>query len=173
VCSRRRECVGHDERNRAAEPALHQTAADAILKRLSVNAGRYDLPPRYEGYSCSTFPILHPISSLNRMGLAQREARNDLVSRGGNEACYQIEESSFWFKHRNACIEAAVKCHPPRSGGPIFDVGGGNGFVARGLMRAGFETVFLNLLLSGEVMNVGARRRMIFGGSCLLVASAA
>ena len=31
----------------------------------------------------------------------------------------------------------------------------------------------MNLLLSGEVSNVGVCRRMIFGGSCLLVASAA
>ena len=89
-----------------------------------------------------------------------RSAKHETISypEDGNEACYQIEESSFWFKHRNACIEAAVKCHPPRSGGPIFDVGGGNGFVALGLMRAGFETV---LVEPGPIGALNGKRRGI------------
>jgi SAM-dependent methyltransferase len=62
---------------------------------------------------------------------------------GGNEACFQIENSSFWFNHRNACILAAVRNFPPREGGPIFDIGGGNGFVSIGLLRAGFDTVLV------------------------------
>ena len=76
------------------------------------------------------------------MGSGAARTRTDLYPLEG-ENLHQIEESSFWFKHRNACIEAAVKCHPPRSGGPIFDVGGGNGFVTLGLIRAGFETVLV------------------------------
>jgi len=69
----------------------------------------------------------------------------------GNQTCFLIEESSFWFNHRNACIAAAVKSFPPRGNGPIFDIGGGNGFVSVGLMRAGFETVLV------EPGPVGAR----------------
>lgn len=61
----------------------------------------------------------------------------------GNEACFKIEESSFWFDHRNSCIAAAVRNHPPRNNEPIFDIGGGNGFVSLGLIRAGFETVLV------------------------------
>jgi SAM-dependent methyltransferase len=61
----------------------------------------------------------------------------------GNQACFQIEESSFWFRHRNACIAAAVKNFPPREGGPIFDIGGGNGFVSASLIRAGFESILV------------------------------
>jgi SAM-dependent methyltransferase len=61
----------------------------------------------------------------------------------GNQACFQIEESSFWFNHRNACIAAAVQQFPPHENGPIFDIGGGNGFVSLGLMRAGFESILV------------------------------
>jgi SAM-dependent methyltransferase len=96
---------------------------------------------------------------LDRDGIwrsAQREAIS--YPEEGNEACYQIEESSFWFRHRNACIEAAVKAYPPRSGGLIFDVGGGNGFVALGLIRAGFETV---LVEPGPAGAMNGKRRGI------------
>ena len=58
-----------------------------------------------------------------------------------NAACFLIENNSFWFNHRNKCITAAVRRFPPK--GFILDVGGGNGYVARGLMDAGYETVLL------------------------------
>jgi len=58
-----------------------------------------------------------------------------------NAACFLIEDDSFWFGHRNRCIRAAVRRFPPS--GFILDVGGGNGYVARGLMDAGYETVLL------------------------------
>ncbi len=61
----------------------------------------------------------------------------------GNQACFQLEETSFWFNHRNSCIAAAVKNFPPCNNGPIFDIGGGNGFVSAGLMRSGFEPVLV------------------------------
>jgi SAM-dependent methyltransferase len=61
----------------------------------------------------------------------------------GHSHCLAIEEESFWFRHRNACIAAAVHRFPPPMGGPIFDVGGGNGYVAAGLSRAGFECVLV------------------------------
>ena len=54
----------------------------------------------------------------------------------GNEACFQIEDQSFWFRHRNNCIQELVRKFPPNGKGPIFDVGGGNGFVAKGMMRS-------------------------------------
>ena len=58
-----------------------------------------------------------------------------------NAACFRVEDGSFWFTHRNRCIVAAVQRFPP--GGFILDVGGGNGFVAQGLIEAGFETALL------------------------------
>ena len=47
----------------------------------------------------------------------------------GNEACFQIEDQSFLFRHRNDCIRELVRKFPPNGKGPIFDVGGGNGFL--------------------------------------------
>lgn len=58
-----------------------------------------------------------------------------------NAACFRVEDGSFWFTHRNRCIVAAVRRFPPD--GFILDVGGGNGFVAQGLIEAGFEAVLL------------------------------
>src|SRR5574337_245724 len=67
----------------------------------------------------------------------------------GNQTCYQIEDSSFWFNHRNACIVAAVRSFRPPDNGLIFDIGGGNGFVSLGLMKAGFETVLVEPGMAG------------------------
>ena len=59
----------------------------------------------------------------------------------GNDLCFAVEDSSFWFQHRNACIVETVKRLPP--GGLLCDVGGGNGYVARGLQDAGFDVALL------------------------------
>lgn len=59
----------------------------------------------------------------------------------GNDACFQVEDVSFWFRHRNACILEVMKQFPPS--GPVFDVGGGNGYVAKGMQDAGIEVVLL------------------------------
>lgn len=67
----------------------------------------------------------------------------------GNAECFDLEDRSFWFAHRNACLAAVMRRFPPQ--GELFDVGGGNGYVARGLMDAGFPAV---LVEPGEV---GAR----------------
>lgn len=32
----------------------------------------------------------------------------------GNEACFQIEDQSFWFRHWNDCIRELVRSFPPR-----------------------------------------------------------
>ncbi|MCX6254990.1 MAG: hypothetical protein NTV31_11015, partial [Bacteroidia bacterium] len=53
----------------------------------------------------------------------------------GNDLCFKIEDNSFWFKHRNNCIISVLKNYPPES--EIFDIGGGNGFVAAELERNG------------------------------------
>lgn len=63
--------------------------------------------------------------------------------REGHDACFQVEETSFWFRHRNDCIVEVVKAYPPPGAGTIFDVGGGNGFVSLGLARAGFDAVMV------------------------------
>jgi SAM-dependent methyltransferase len=61
----------------------------------------------------------------------------------GNEQCFEVEDISFWFRHRNACIIELLRQFPPPGNGAIFDVGGGNGFVAKGLQDAGLEVVLV------------------------------
>jgi SAM-dependent methyltransferase len=62
---------------------------------------------------------------------------------GGNEGTFAVEDGSFWFRHRNNCIISIVKNYPPEDNGTIFDIGGGNGFVASGLVDAGFDVALL------------------------------
>jgi SAM-dependent methyltransferase len=54
----------------------------------------------------------------------------------GHASIADIEETSFWFNHRNAVIAAVARRFPPP--GPLFDIGGGNGYVSVGLRHAGF-----------------------------------
>lgn len=59
----------------------------------------------------------------------------------GNAGCFAVEDGSFWFRHRNDCIAAAVKRYAPD--GPVLDVGGGNGVVSKRLIDEGFDTILL------------------------------
>jgi len=52
-----------------------------------------------------------------------------------------IEESSYWFAHRNLCILSILRRFPPR--GPVIDVGGGNGFVSLALKKDGIPAIVL------------------------------
>jgi len=75
-------------------------------------------------------------------GLWTAPARDPVSYPGeGNAFCFQLEETSFWFRHRNACILAAARNH--LQGGVIFDIGGGNGFVSRALQAAGLTPVLV------------------------------
>lgn len=59
----------------------------------------------------------------------------------GNDNCLQIEEDSFWFKHRNNIISNSVRKHSPNK--TFFDIGGGNGFVAKRLQKDGVNTILV------------------------------
>ena len=59
----------------------------------------------------------------------------------GNLICMQIEEDSFWFRHRNDIIAECIKKHS--TGKRFLDVGGGNGFVAKRLQDEGFDVVLI------------------------------
>ncbi len=58
-----------------------------------------------------------------------------------NAFCFQIEDRSFWFQHRNRAIVDTVRRFPPT--GPIADVGAGNGFVSLALRDAGFPVMVI------------------------------
>ena len=55
--------------------------------------------------------------------------------------CFALEDNSFWFAHRNACLLALLRRFPTT--GPFFDIGGGNGFVAAALQSEGGLPVVL------------------------------
>lgn len=59
----------------------------------------------------------------------------------GNNAFFSFEDRSFWFQYRNAIITEMVRLFPPK--GTFFDIGGGNGYVARGLEMAGCSVVLV------------------------------
>jgi 2-polyprenyl-3-methyl-5-hydroxy-6-metoxy-1,4-benzoquinol methylase len=84
--------------------------------------------------------------SRNRSSISYPEA--------GNAACCAVEDGSFWFKHRNRCIVEVMRIRPPA--GALFDIGGGNGFVASALIEAGMETV---LVEPGKTGVVNAKTR--------------
>jgi hypothetical protein len=66
----------------------------------------------------------------------------------GNDDFFEIEENSFWFEHRNKCVYEAFKKFSPSSN-LFFDIGGGNGFVAKYLENKNIETVLIEPGLSG------------------------
>lgn len=59
----------------------------------------------------------------------------------GNQVCFQLEDESFWFRHRNNCILELVKKYSADR--HFFDIGGGNGFVSREMQRSGITTVLI------------------------------
>ena len=65
----------------------------------------------------------------------------------GNSAFFALEESSFWFKHRNNCIASLVKKFSPDL--LFYDIGGGNGFVSRWLEKSGVDTVLIEPGIQG------------------------
>ena len=79
----------------------------------------------------------------------------------GNANCLALEEDSFWFEHRNACIIEVLRLFPPP--GAILDVGGGNGYVTSALQRAGLAAA---LLEPGEQGARNAFRRGIRSVIC-------
>jgi SAM-dependent methyltransferase len=87
-----------------------------------------------------------------------RAARGVALSfpEAGHDACFQIEDDSFWFAHRSACIAAALERAGADSDAPLLDVGGGNGAVGRALEQRGRPVV---LLEPGESGAQNARRR--------------
>jgi 2-polyprenyl-3-methyl-5-hydroxy-6-metoxy-1,4-benzoquinol methylase len=87
-----------------------------------------------------------------------RDNLNVSYPQDGNERCFAVEDSSFWFHHRNKCIVSIVKSYPPENNGTIFDIGGGNGFVSLGLQKAGFDVV---LVEPGPIGTSNARKRGI------------
>lgn len=69
----------------------------------------------------------------------------------GHQSYAKVEDTSFWFKHRNDCIVSAVSNFPPPNNGALFDVGGGNGFVSMGLKDKGFNIALIEPGIEGAL----------------------
>ncbi|UTW62722.1 class I SAM-dependent methyltransferase [bacterium SCSIO 12741] len=60
----------------------------------------------------------------------------------GNHVCFEIEDGSFWFNHRNDCIAALVDRFLEKD--EVFcDIGGGNGVVSKHLQKSGQPCVLV------------------------------
>lgn len=65
----------------------------------------------------------------------------------GHSRLFALEDSSFWFAHRNAVIAACVRHYPWQ--GACLDVGGGNGFQTRMLAALGPRAVLIEPSITG------------------------
>ena len=76
----------------------------------------------------------------------------------GHDTCQAVEETSFWFGHRNDAIGAVIEAFPPPADLPFLDIGGGNGYVAAMVAGLGHRVV---LVEPGESGATCARDRGI------------
>jgi SAM-dependent methyltransferase len=67
----------------------------------------------------------------------------------GNATCRQVEDQSFWFRHRSHCIASMVRRFAHQ--GTFLDIGGGNGYVAKGLAQAGISCALLEPGIDGAL----------------------
>jgi SAM-dependent methyltransferase len=67
----------------------------------------------------------------------------------GNAACLAVEDRSFWFRHRNRCIISVVRRFSPNA--RFFDIGGGNGFVSKGLTESGIACALIEPGIEGAL----------------------
>ncbi len=72
----------------------------------------------------------------------------------GNTWCLQVEEDSFWFKHRKNCILEAINVFPPD--GAFLDIGGGNGYMSLAINDIGIDTILIEPGIEGAT---NARKR--------------
>lgn len=97
------------------------------------------------------------------------EAEKISYPQGGNEACFNVEDRSFWFRHRKNCILTVIQSYPPERGGTIFDIGGGNGFISSALENEGLDVV---LVEPGRTGAVNGKRRGLKTVICSATAGA-
>jgi len=79
----------------------------------------------------------------------------------GNDIYFEIEDNSFWFKHRNNCILKAIENSKPE--GIFLEVGGGNGYVSAMLQSNEYTVALLEPGMSGCV---NAKKRNVENVIC-------
>lgn len=93
--------------------------------------------------SSPTLPWQPPSDHLEHRGGVWQARQASAVSYPdhGNHLCFQVEDSSYWFAHRNECLLETMRQFPPA--GRLYDIGGGNGFLTAAMERAGHEMVLV------------------------------
>ncbi len=92
-------------------------------------------------------------------GLLQVAERSEFsYPEDGHDTCQAVEETSFWFGHRNAAIGSVIEAFPPPADLPFLDIGGGNGYVGAMIAGLGHRLV---LIEPGESGATHARERGI------------
>ncbi|MDR3166145.1 MAG: class I SAM-dependent methyltransferase [Synergistaceae bacterium] len=59
-----------------------------------------------------------------------------------HDRLFELEDNSFWFKHRNRVIKAVIDSMPPKDN-RIIELGGGNGNMAHYLIQHGYKTAMI------------------------------
>ncbi|WP_339696663.1 class I SAM-dependent methyltransferase [uncultured Roseivirga sp.] len=103
------------------------------------------------------------LSQLKEEGGIWYSPGTDVISypEEGNSLCYQLEDKSYWFAHRNSCLSYLIKKYSNE--GIFADVGGGNGFVSAMLQKNGHKVV---LVEPGETGCLNAKKRGIENVVC-------
>lgn len=74
----------------------------------------------------------------------------------GNSVCFEMEDMSFWYQHRNECLVETMKANSfPKE---FLDIGGGNGITALAMQNAGYEVTLVEPYTAGIA---NARKRGI------------
>lgn len=85
----------------------------------------------------------------------------------GYDTLFQIEDNSFWFKHRNSVlITLAQKFFREKA---IVDIGGGNGYVSWGFQQADFSTIMVEPGINGCL---NSKRRGVTNNICATIQAA-
>jgi SAM-dependent methyltransferase len=84
--------------------------------------------------------LLPPALNQDDRGIRRSDRRTPIsFPEAGNAHYLEVEDRSFWFRQRSQCIVAVMRRLPPA--GAVLDIGGGTGFIAKGLQDAGFPVV--------------------------------
>ena len=87
---------------------------------------------------------------LNSEGIWQSSETSEVsYPEDGNQSCFELEDDSFWFEHRNEVFELLFNTFSPKR--TFFDIGGGNGCVSMALQNSGTEVLLLEPGPSGAL----------------------
>ena len=79
---------------------------------------------------------------LGEDGIWRPEQRSDFVFIPDDETdWYQVQDESFWYRHRNRCFLGLLGNYPPP--GPLLEIGSGGGYVAKAIEKNGYDIVAL------------------------------